>query len=96
MATRETIFLLERRTWSDDSLSFPKDPQKHGGTFFSRILDFQAICSLDGAAAMRKPAWMSIDDAHLASSSASVHASLSSHTSGSRCQPRFFVARTAG
>ena len=43
MATRETIFLLERRKWSDDSLSFPKDPQKHGGTFFSRILDFQAI-----------------------------------------------------
>ena len=56
MATRETIFLLARRTWSDESLSFPKDPQKHGGTF-SRILDFQAICSLDGAAAMRKPAW---------------------------------------
>ena len=52
MATRETIFLLERRTWSDDSLSFLKDPQKHGGSFFSRILDFQATCSLDGAAAM--------------------------------------------
>ena len=76
MATAETIFLLERRTWSDNSLSFPKDPQKHGGTFFSRILVFQAICSLDRAAAMRKPAWMSIDDAHLASSSASIQASL--------------------
>ena len=80
MATGETIFLLERRTWSDDSLSFPKDPQKRGGTFFLRILDFQAICSLDRAAALRKPAWMSIDNAHLASTSVSVHASLSSHT----------------
>ena len=96
MVTGETIFLLERRTWSDDSLSFPKDPQKHGGTFFSRILDFQAICSLDRAAAIRKPAWMWIDDAHLASSSASVHASLSSHTSGSECHPRLLVAGTAG
>ena len=96
MATRETIFLFERRTWSDDSLSFPRDPHKHGGTFFSRILDFQAICSLDGAVAMRKPAWTSIDDAHLASSSASVQASLSSHTSGSGCQPRLLVAGTAG
>ena len=92
-------FFLRGETWSDDSLSFPKDPQNHGGTFFSRILDFQAICSLDSrAAAMRKPAWMSIDDAHLASSSASVHASLGSHTSGSAsgCQPRLLVARTAG
>ena len=33
MATGETIFLLERRTLSDGSLSFPKDPhaQNHGG-----------------------------------------------------------------
>ena len=32
MATGETIFLLERRTLNDGSLSFPKDPQeqKHG------------------------------------------------------------------
>ena len=53
MATGETIFLLERRTLSDGSLSFQKDPQKHGGVFFSRILDSQVICSLARAAAMR-------------------------------------------
>ena len=53
MATGETIFLLERRTLTDSLLSFPKDLRKHGGTFFSRILEFQAICSLDCAAAMR-------------------------------------------
>ena len=47
MSTGDTIFLLERRTLSDGLLSFPKDQQKHGGTFFSRILDFQVICNLD-------------------------------------------------
>ena len=56
MAAGETTFLLvERRTWSDGSLSFPKDPQKQGGTFFSRILDFQTICSFEAPIRCRRP-----------------------------------------
>ena len=64
MVTGETIFLLERRTLSDGSLSFLKDPQKHGGTIFSRILDIQAISGfLDRSAVMSEPVRMSIEDA---------------------------------
>ena len=88
MATGETIFLLEMRTLSDGSLSFSKDPQKHGGTISSRILDIQAIWSLIG------PLWWvsqfgcrsTISPGF--SASASAHALLSSHTPGSGCQPR--------
>ena len=66
--TGEILFLLERRTLSDGLLSIPKDPKKHGGTIFSRILGILgAIWSLDRATAMSEPVWMSIDDAHLAS-----------------------------
>ena len=91
MATGEIIFLLERRTLSGGSLS---DPQKHGGTIFSRTLDIQVIWFLDRAAAMNGPVWRSIDSPGF-SASASVHASLSFHTQGSGCQPRLASPHTS-
>ena len=87
---------MERRL--DGSLPFPKDPKKRKGSRGLIILDFQALCSLDEAAMMPEPVWMSIDvRCSPGSSPASVHASRSSHASvGSGSQPRLLVAGTAG